>query len=238
MEGGNLKGIIYYTDNRVEEPLFSLVQKYILQSGLPVVSVSLKPIQFGDNIVLELKRSYPTMVLQIITALEKSTADVVFFCENDVLYHYSHFYFTPPKNDIFYYNENVWRWRLWDHMAIKYERMLPLSCLCVNRKFALNHYKYRLKMIEEMGWDKDRSREPRWARRMGYEPGTKKKKRGGFTDDDFDTWSSVYPNIDVRHRNAFSRPKVELGEFKHAPKNWREIPASKIPGWNVLDLFK
>lgn len=232
-----IKQIIYYTDNRLDEPLFSMVQQILIDTGLPIVSVSLKPMEFGDNFVVDGVHSYVTMVEQIIVALENSTADAVFFCEHDVLYHPSHFEFVPSKNDIFYYNENVWRWRLWDDMAITYDRMLPLSCLSVNREFALKHYRFRQETILKLGWDKLRSREPRWARRMGYEPGTKKKRRGGITDDDFETWSSSFPNVDVRHRKAFSRPKVTRDEFKHLPKNWREIPVSDIPGWDLTKLF-
>lgn len=232
-----MKEIIYYTDNRLGEPIFSTVQKYILEAGLPIMSVSLKPINFGKNIVVERKRSYPTMVKQILTALKASTADYVFFCENDVLYPKSHFDFTPLRDDIFYYNKNVWRWRCWDNIAITYDRMLPLSCLCVNRKLALDHYKIRQRKIEEWGLDKFRSREPRLARLWGYEPGTKKIKRGGLTDDDFDTWSSEYPVIDIRHNKTFSSLKCTLESFKHPPENWREIPIEKIPGWNLRELF-
>ena len=47
------KGIIYYTDNRLDEPIFSAVQREILKAGLPVVSCSLKPVSFGKNVVLE-----------------------------------------------------------------------------------------------------------------------------------------------------------------------------------------
>jgi hypothetical protein len=233
-----IKGIIYYTDMRLKEPLFSLVQKYLLQSGLPIVSVSLNhPIKFGENYVFEGNRSYPTMVSQIILSLEKSKADYVFFCEHDVLYPKSHFDFTPPLDNIFYYNRNVWRWQLDDETAITYDRMLPLSCLCVNRKFALDHYKARKKMILEKGWNKDRAREPRFARIIGYEPGTKKKRRGGFNDDDFDTWSSTIPVVDVRHRGTFSNPKITIENFKHQPLNWKKIPVELVPGWNLKELF-
>src|SRR3972149_11579423 len=106
----NKKGIIYYTDNRLIEPLFSVCQKYILASGLPIVSTSLAPINFGKNIVVAGKPGYVTMVDQIVTALEASTADYVFFCEHDVLYHKSHFDCLPPKDDVYYYNMNNWRW--------------------------------------------------------------------------------------------------------------------------------
>src|SRR3989344_4115936 len=201
------KGIIYYTDNRLSEPIFSLVQKLIMQSGLPVVSASLKPLDFGENYVLDLSPGFITMMKQIITALSASRTDSVFFCEHDVLYPASHFDFTPERDDIFYYNANVWRWKYPENFAITYDRLISLSGLCVNRKFALEHYKKRLKKINEMGWEKDKSHEPFWARRWGYEPGTKKLKRGGFSDDDFETWRSKYPMIDIRHGRTFSQAK-------------------------------
>ena len=85
------KGIIYYTDNQLREPIFSIVQELISLSGLPITSVSLLPLDFGDNFVLSLKPGYITMIKQIIKALEQSKADLVYFCEHDVLYPPSHF---------------------------------------------------------------------------------------------------------------------------------------------------
>jgi hypothetical protein len=232
------KGIIYYTDNRLREPMFSLAQKYIAESGLPIVSCSLKPINFGKNIVLENRlRSYPTMTEQILMALEASTADYVFFCEHDVLYHKSHFDFTPPRDDIYYYNVNNWRWWLGYSTAITYEELTSLSSLCCNRELAIKHYKYRLKVIEDNNFDKIRSREPRWARKFGYEPGTKKRKNGGITDEEHIKRKSEFPNIDIRHRGTFSAPKISLESFKHKPTNWKEEPIETIPGWDLKKLF-
>lgn len=73
------KGIIYYTDNRLDEEMNKKVRGQIFKSGLPVVSCSLKPIDFGKNIVLDLERGPVTMVRQILTALESSEAEYVFF---------------------------------------------------------------------------------------------------------------------------------------------------------------
>ena len=230
-----MKGIIYYSDNRFEEPLFSKVQGLIKEAGLPITSATLKPISFGDNKVIEGERSYPTMVKQIISCLQRSTAKYVFFCEHDVMYHKSHFDFTPEKDNLFYYNANVWRWWLGSDKAIRHDRMLPLSCLCANREFALDHYLARQKTINELGWSEIRSREPRWARLMGYEPGTKKKKRGGFSDDDFEVWESEFPNIDIRHKGTFSSPKIKQEDFRHPPKWWEEIKIEEIPGWNLKE---
>jgi len=216
------KQIIYYTDNRLDEPIFSEVQKRLLNTGLPIVSVSLSPIDFGNNTVVE---GYPgayTMLHQILTALKNSWEDYVFFCEHDVLYPMSHFDFTPPRDDIFYYNAHVWRWDYPKDRFVTYDRLISLSSLCCNRKLALKQYQDRIDKVKDMGWYKDVARDPDWARLMGFEPGTKKKKRGGFSDDDFDTWSSKDPIIDIRHNKTYSKRKVSLSDFKHPPENWKE----------------
>lgn len=232
------KNIIYYTDSRPNEPIISTCRNQLLKSGVPIISSSLQPLDFGTNFYLkDRERSYCTMVDQILLCLENSPADYVFFCEHDVLYHPSHFDFTPPKDNIFYYNDNVWRWAYGSDTLIRHERMLPLSCMCANRIFALNHYRMRAEKIKEWGLDKIRSREPRWARKWGYEPGTKKRRRGGFTDDDFDTWTSELPNIDIRHGKTFSKPKIKMEDFKHKPGWWKEIKINEVPYWNLKEVF-
>lgn len=231
------KGVIYYTDNRLSEPIFTIVQQQILKSRLPIVSISLRPINFGRNITLNLSPSYLTMLTQITKALEESREDYVFFCEHDVLYPSSHFDFTPSKDNIFYYNANVWRWKYPDNYAITYDRLISLSGLSVNREFALNHYKMRLKKILEMNLNKDKRHEPLWARKWGYEPGTKKIKRGGFSDDDFETWNSKDPIIDIRHGKTFSQSKVTLDSFIHKPENFQQTTLNKISGWDLKTLF-
>jgi len=230
------KSIIYYTDNNIDEPIFSVVQKYIAASGLPIVSVSLKPIDFGTNFVIEAERNIVTMYRQILKALSESDSTYVFFCEHDVLYPKSHFDFTPPTDDVFYYNENVWRWDYPFDRLITYERLISLSGLCCNRQLALLQYTARLKRIYDNGWDKDVKGDPGWARTMGHEPGTKKKKRGGFSDDNYDVWRSKEPLIDIRHKKTYSPPKVHLRGFKHPPHEWHETTMDRIDGWNLREF--
>ena len=241
MNKNNTLGIIYYTDNRIGAPIIPVCQKQLLEAAgdIPIVSVSLKPIDFGENIVLEgRERSYPTMALQILTALEASKAKYVFFCEHDVLYHKSHFDFTPPRDDIYYYNINNWRWLFGADTAITYDGLSSLSGMCCNRQLAIKHYKHRLELIKKWGLDKIRSREPRWARKFGYEPGTKKRKSGGITDEEHIKRKSKYPNIDIRHRHTFSRPKVTLREFNRLPTNWKEEKIENISEWDLRKIFK
>ena len=232
-------GIIYYTDNKICKTLvYEMAQRFIQESGLPIVSCSLKPIDFGKNIVLEgLKRSYMTMVLQIIAALEDSTTKYVFFCEHDVLYHESHFDFTPPTDDIYYYNVHNWRWLYPQDYLITYNELTSLSGMCCNRRLALRHYQYRLNHIEEFELYKILGREPKWARKLGYEPGTKKRRRGGMTDEDHIKVRSEFPNIDIRHSKTFSAPKVHQEDFNNPPTDWRRAGMDEIPGWNLRELF-
>lgn len=237
------KGCIYYTNNRLdqlrnERMLSKLVQDSIKNSGLPIVSCSLKPIDFGKNIVLNLESSILTMYRQILTALQASTEKYVFFCEHDVIYHKSHFDFTPPADDIFYYNVNVWRCHIRHNLCTTYEKMRSVSGLCANRELAVEHYVKKLQYIYDHGFDKiPVTRNPAWAREMGYEPG-KSPRIGGFSKDKIDDWKSKYPNIDIRHRLTTTAAKMSLSEFRHLPIGWQEKQLEEIPGWDLKNLFK
>lgn len=234
------KGAIYYTDCRPKKFVLDKCQETLRQNcPYKIVSCSLQPIYFGDvRLVLENRtRSYPTMLKQIVMALEALDTDYVFFLEHDVLYHKSHFDFVPPTDDIYYYNIHNYRWGIKEDYAITYSGLHSLSMLCCNRLTALKHFQGRLKYVEDNGWDKERSREPRWGRRLGYEPGTKKIRKGGFSDEDFVTWKSEFPNIDIRHRHCFSSPKYTLDAFKHQPQDWKEVKLEDIPSWDLKKLY-
>jgi len=68
------KGIIYYTANKIEDPICSIAKKFI-DVGLPISSASLKPMNFGKNVVLNRDPSYLTMATQIVAALENLDTD-------------------------------------------------------------------------------------------------------------------------------------------------------------------
>ena len=234
-------GAIYYSDFHIDQQLMATCLKQLKEAFAgEIVSVSLdRPVDLGTNIVLTgEERGYSTMVKQIITALENLTTDHVYFLEHDVLYHARHFDFTPPRNDTFYYNANNWRWLYPHDYLITYSNLISLSMLCCSRELAFRHYQHRLQHIHDLGLSEIRSKDPKWARKMGYEPGTKPKHRGGFSDDVHEKWRSELPNIDIRHRHTFSPPKVHLQSFKHPPEEWREAKIKDIPGWNLREIFE
>ena len=224
-------GIIYYSHLRPREEILAGVRKQILKTGLPIVSCTLKPLDFGKNIVLEMEPGAIAYFTQIFTALKAHAAKYVFFFEHDVLYHPTHFHFIPPRDDTFYYNVNVWRWDYLSDRCITYDHHASVSGICVNRELAIDFYDKRLKLIDELSYGKEFSwGNPKWAREMGYEPG--KVSRFSKEKAKKEEWRSPYPNIDIRHTRTMTAPKMYRQDFKHKPTGWWETTINKIPGWN------
>jgi hypothetical protein len=130
--------IIYYTDNRLDEKIQNEVCSRLLDIKIPIISCSLKPMDFGKNIVLDLKPSPETMLKQIITALEASSG-YVFLCEHDVIYHPSHF--IEHDGDKFYFNTNVWKWKWGTELMVWTDDLQQLSGMSGKKEVLLNHFK-------------------------------------------------------------------------------------------------
>ena len=237
------KGIIHYTDNRLEKlnrewRLPELAQQFIWNADLPVVTCSLKPMPFGTNVVVDMEPGILTMYHQILKALETHWTDYVFFCEHDVLYHPSHFEFKPERDDTFYYNVNVWRVHPFLNLAVTYDNMVSVSGMCVNRGLAIDHYKHRIKVCYDKGYDKEpKTRNPHWGRHMGFEPGKSKRVRE-LRSEKFTTWKSASPNIDLRHRLTTTIPKLYTEHFNVFPDGWISTTIDKVPGWNLAYLYQ
>lgn len=217
-------GILYYTDNLLDENIAHICRRQIKKCAgrNKIVSVSLKPIDFGENIVMNLERGYLTMFKQILAGLKKLDTDVVFFTEHDVLYHPSHFEFVPPKNNIFYYNKNYWFLRLPDGFAIHYD-VSPLSSLCAYRQALINHFEERVALIEKEGF----------SYRIGFEPFTHKRIKWK-TWYDFEVFSSTSPNVDISHGKNVTQKRWSQDKFRRKPTNWQESDIRNIPGWDNL----
>ena len=211
------KEIIYYTDNTLNDSLNTIVREQLLKSGTPIISVSLFPIDFGRNIVVEGKRGYFSMFNQILTGLESSDADFIFLCEHDILYHPSHFEFTPERNDVYYYNSNFWKYKLSTGQVVGYEAKL-LSQLCANREILVTHFRNKIKTLKE-----------------GVSSVSTKIK-----DHPTLLWKSEYANIDIRHGgNLTGVKRFHPSEFrnKNNCKEWRETTIFELDGWNSEHLM-
>jgi len=214
---GPTKGIIYYTAHRKPVKLSKRVQNQIKRSGLPIVSASLKPMDnMGTNVIVKEKPGYLAMFKQILAALEASKSDIVYFCEDDVLYHPSHFDFTPTDKQKFYYNQN-W-WKIWaDGFAAHWDAN-QVSGLCGYRDHLLNFYRGRIAEIEANGFDRS------------YEPGGREASK-------YEVWKSELPNVDIRTDANLTTSHRRPEDFrdKSTCVNWQESSVDKIEGWDNLE---
>jgi len=210
------KGAVYYTDNRLDPKIMEQCQATI---KLKTVSVSLKKLDFGTNIVLPLSRGYLTMFMQILRGLEAMDSDVVYLCEHDIMYHPSHFDFIPVKKDVFYYNTNVWKLDYRTGKTLHYDCQ-QTSGLCAYRGLLIEHYRKRVDMVKKHGFN----------RRMGFEPGT--HSRSERVDDyKAESWQSKSPNIDIRHEYNLTPSRWNKDEFRNQKYTQGWIESEYIPNW-------
>jgi len=103
--------ILYYSSNR-ENPEFEekIIQNLIKNSnGLPIVSVTQKPMNLGVNLCIgEMPHSYESEFKQIKAGLEFITTPYVLTAESDFLYPPEYFTFIPTERGNFYRYNNVW----------------------------------------------------------------------------------------------------------------------------------
>ena len=227
-QGEPTRGILYYTDNRLNPRILRACQRQLEQAALPITAVSLQPMNFGAyGMVMGGKRGPLTLHRQILAGLESMDCDIVFFAEHDVLYHPSHWQFTPERADRFYYNTNVWKVRLKDGHAVWTDELQQTSGLCAYRSLLLRHYRRRVAEIEANGFDRH------------FEPG---EKTGPHKSEN---WQSEYPNLDIRHKNNLTRAKWHPSQFRNQQyaKGWKE--ANAVEPWysegelqNLLDILE
>lgn len=103
--------IIYYTSNR-EDPGFEgrVIENLLsVSKGLPIISVSQKPLDLGKNICVgDVGTSGFNMFRQVQIALEIATTPYVISAEADCIYPPDYFEFVPPELDRCYRDSNLY----------------------------------------------------------------------------------------------------------------------------------
>ncbi len=216
------KVLVYYTDSHCAEYILLAcrreLEKCMKIHNFPIISVSQTPINFGKNIVMNISRSVLSMFKQILRGIQETDAEYIFLVEHDVLYHPSHFDFTPPRKDVFYYNRNRWAVSSDTGKAVFYQSN-QVSHLCAHRDLLIKHYTKAVANIEKEGFKHD----------YGFAPprGLPKDQRVGK----YDCYFSEFPAVDIRHGGAFTRQRMEKSEFRseRSCRDWKE--AGEVPGW-------
>ena len=191
------KGILFYTTNRLPIKFAKKVQNSLKAIGLPITSVSLKPMNFGANIHIPFQPSKWAYFTQILIGLESMKEDIIFMAEHDCLYPKEHFDFIPQEKDTVYYNQNWWKVRD-DGFAVHWDAE-QVSGICAYRETLIEIYRNKLDEIIKNGFDGH------------YEP---KKKWG--------TWKSSVPYIDVRLAGTLTKDKWNKEDFRNPCTNWQE----------------
>jgi hypothetical protein len=222
-------GVLYYTccthDDRIEQAARIQLRRAV--GELPITSVSLKPIEFGDDReVLSLPRAAESMHKQVLAGLRRMTTDYVYLVESDVLYSADHFTFTPPTDSIFYYNTNVWKVRSSDGHCIRTDDCQQVSGCCASRLLLLEHYERRMASINAEGF----------RQRNGYEPGTKLVSKGGYDDVlNNKSWVADTANLCLRHDKTLTGSKWSVADFRNKKyaRGWQE--STGVLSWGTIE---
>lgn len=92
--------IVYYTSNREEDRFEQVIQEQILRaaSGLPIISVSQQPLDFGRNLCVgEVGISNQNAHRQFQIGCQAATTEFVHAAESDTLYPPDYFQFIPEE---------------------------------------------------------------------------------------------------------------------------------------------
>ena len=240
--------VIYLTDNLLDEKIDTLCKKNILEAtkGLPLISVSHKPIDFGRNICVGvLPRSSLTINIQMMKALEVVNTEFIAIAENDCLYTPEHFSFIPPDKNISWYNENVWVMQYYSKDNPQYNGMFSFfkkrkanSQLICSTNIMIRSTQDRIDIMDDPAWI---SRYPSGrvgeqgamdydhAMRLASGEGlrhVREKLKDYVTGYKGENWRTRLPNVDIRHNNNFT-------------KNRRGVHRRyELPPWGTMeDIF-
>jgi len=100
--------VIYLTANLIPEKFAEFQRKTLTDAigDAPIISVSRKPLDFGQNILDDGPRCTDNIYRQMLRAAKLATTKYVAMGEDDVLYNENHFTFYRPDDDTFAYNQN------------------------------------------------------------------------------------------------------------------------------------
>lgn len=132
------KTIVYYTSNGDYPALENAVRNTIRENsqGLPIVSVSQQPLDFGTNICVgDIGRSRHNIYRQLRLGTERARSQFVVVCESDFLYPKQWFEFTPRRDDTYYYPRECWI--VWKKKPVFFRKDMKQLTGVVNRKHLL-----------------------------------------------------------------------------------------------------
>lgn len=237
--------IIYITDNSVCAPIAEACRKNLMTAaaGRGIVSVSQKPLNFGENVCVgPVGRSCLNMDRQILAGLEQAKTKFIAIAEHDCLYTEEHFDWIPPDSKYFWYNTNNWLLQYHSDNHPEYDGMfsyVPGRCvqsqLITGRDAMLRATEQKIAIlshpdVQEVWPSKARLGEPgtdweKRSRRIFNNPKLRKqwdKVKEYITTCNARMFKTYIPNIDIRHGNNFT------GGRRGTKRRWELEPWGKM----------
>lgn len=228
--------VIYYTSNYLDthNPYFlENTKKQLLKAigNLPLISVSQKPIAFGENICVgEIGRSHLNLYRQILTGCKAAKTKYVAMAEDDILYSFEHFHTYVPRQDRFAYDMSKWSIFTWTKP--------PLFSFRTNRKVVNSLIAKRDMLVAALSERFDKFKGvPDEKVPISYwgDPG-RYEDNLGVTIRETEEFYTTCPNIVFSHPEAFGY----LSRGTH--KKLGDIRAYEIPYWgraeDILKLYR
>lgn len=200
--------IIYYTSNREDPKFEQRIQENLLKvcGNLPIISVSHKPIDLGENICVgDVGASGFNMFRQVQIACEKAKTDFVISAEADCLYPPDYFEFVPKQDDVCYRTNNLYV--MPDHRDYFFHKKEGAThAQIVGRKFYLDTLKKLFKGA------------PKWSETEKNFPKERLKKEDVFEHIEY--WETKNPVVQIKtHRS--------MRYYTHSER----VPIHSLPYW-------
>jgi len=189
--------IIYITANHISEYFAENVRTQLKKAAkdYPIISVSHKPIDLGENICVgDIGRNKINIYKQILIGAKAAKTDYVAIAEDDVLYSEDHFKCFRPEMDTFAYNMNRWSLYTWrkDRLFALKQRQTNTN-LIAPRQLLIDTLEERFAKYPEISSEK--------INRHWSEPG-KYEKHLGLTERKTCRFNSYQPIIIFSHSEA------------------------------------
>ncbi len=131
--------VIYLTASQMPDK-FSSYQREVLSSAIgdyPLISVSRKPLDFGQNILDDGEKGMSNIYRQMLRAAKLATTEFIATAEDDCLYHENHFNFYRPNLDEFAYDQNRFALFTWGEPIYSWRNRKSNCSLIAPRKLLI-----------------------------------------------------------------------------------------------------
>ncbi len=216
--------IIYYTANHVPGCFLENTKRQLLEAvgDTPIISVSHKPMELGDNICVgDIGRSAYNIYKQILIGAKAAKTKYVATAEDDVLYPKEHFEHRP-EDGVFAYDVHKWSIYTWTQPPFfSYRERRTMTSLIVTRDALINALEERFAKYP----DPNSIPERYWGEPGRYDKGL------GVKPIPTEQYQAYVPSIVFSTEQALAFDN--LGTRKRHPK----VRATELPQWGSAEFI-